>query len=246
MKQTYWHRGQVGLAVLLILVTMVTVGVSVATRSVSELKLSRQEQESTQALNAAEAGIEAALAGDLTAGSCSLSFPCTETVNGLDVHYYVEPLGEIQNVTILPGHTLDAEVNGSGSIMITWTRSGTACNDAALVIAKLTATSVTREAKDPCSSGFPGFDNSGIGSGAGVYTYTTSVAGVDWVRIKTARANTTLSVSGAGLVTQAYRVNSRAEMADGTTRVVEVTQLANQMPSIFDYALFSGDEIIKD
>jgi len=69
------QRGQVGLVVLLVTVVLLTVGVSVASRSVTELQLSRQEQESTRALNLAESGIENLLAQDLaTVGSSGTVF----------------------------------------------------------------------------------------------------------------------------------------------------------------------------
>jgi hypothetical protein len=53
-----------------------------------------------------------------------------------------------------------------------------------------------------------------------------------------------VSVSGS-LPVQNYIVKSNASLDDGTTRAVQVTQRVGSLPSIFDYALFSGDTIIK-
>jgi hypothetical protein len=53
------------------------------------------------------------------------------------------------------------------------------------------------------------------------------------------------SGGGGDLPTQVYEVKSSAQAADGTTRVVTANSLANSLPSIFDYVLFSGDTIVK-
>src|SRR4030067_2847347 len=52
------ERGQVGMTVLLIMVVMVTIAVAVASRSVTNLNLTRLEQESTRSLDLAESGID--------------------------------------------------------------------------------------------------------------------------------------------------------------------------------------------
>lgn len=62
MKKTV--RGQALLIILLVMAVGLTVGLSLSTRSASDLKVSGQTEDSTRAFSAAEAGIEAVLKGD--------------------------------------------------------------------------------------------------------------------------------------------------------------------------------------
>ncbi len=55
------ERGQILLIVVLTMIVALTVGLSIASRTVTELKLSKQNEESQRAFQAAEAGIEQAL-----------------------------------------------------------------------------------------------------------------------------------------------------------------------------------------
>lgn len=55
------QRGQILLIVVLTMIVALTVGLSIASRIVTELRLSRQNEESQQAFQAAEAGIEQTL-----------------------------------------------------------------------------------------------------------------------------------------------------------------------------------------
>ena len=55
------QRGQVALVVLLIMIVMLTLGVSVVQRSLFDVQLSQKEEESNRAFQAAETGVEAAL-----------------------------------------------------------------------------------------------------------------------------------------------------------------------------------------
>lgn len=55
------HRGQVLLIVVLTMVVALTVGLSIASRTITNLKFSKQSEESQRAFSAAEAGIEQAL-----------------------------------------------------------------------------------------------------------------------------------------------------------------------------------------
>ena len=59
------EAGQAGLIVMLVMVVLLTLGVSIATRSTQDVTQSRQEEETSRVFDAAEAGIEEALAGAL-------------------------------------------------------------------------------------------------------------------------------------------------------------------------------------
>ena len=70
-------RGQALLVVLLILGVVMTVGLAVVSRSVTEVSISTTAEESTRALEAAEAGVEKALAGVGNFASGTQSSPAT-------------------------------------------------------------------------------------------------------------------------------------------------------------------------
>lgn len=61
-------RGQALLIILLVMAVVLTVGLSVISRSVTDVRLSQQEEESARAFSVAEAGIEEALGRDLPVG----------------------------------------------------------------------------------------------------------------------------------------------------------------------------------
>jgi type II secretory pathway pseudopilin PulG len=65
MHNTRNQSGQVGIIIILIMVVLLTFGLSIASRSTREVALSQQEEESNRVFNAAEAGVERALATDL-------------------------------------------------------------------------------------------------------------------------------------------------------------------------------------
>lgn len=66
-------KGQALVAVLMALAILVTVGLSIASRSVTEVGVTTSQEESAKALEAAEAGLEKAVGGTITGGSGSLS-----------------------------------------------------------------------------------------------------------------------------------------------------------------------------
>lgn len=64
----YSQKGQVVLIILLILTVLLTVGLSVASRSVTDIKISQQSQESARALWVAQAGLEQAMKANVGTG----------------------------------------------------------------------------------------------------------------------------------------------------------------------------------
>lgn len=232
-----------GLTVLLIVVVLVTVGVSVASRSVSELKTTRLEEESTRSLNIAESGLEKILD---KVGTVYMPGPETsQTVGSQTFKYTIVSENVITNMTLTSGHALEVMLNNNGSVpnlIVTW--PSTCPNAAAIEITliKNDGTISNRYGYDPCSRG-----NNFTQDSDGNVNVTTTAADV-MARIKAFYATTTVSVSGdgAGLPSQVYIVSTNAPVgADNTTRAVQVKKIAGSLPSIFDYVLFSGTNIVK-
>lgn len=68
------HAGQALLIILLVMAVALTIGLSVIARSITDIAISKKEEEAAKAFSAAEAGIEQALIA-----TCS-SFPCNPAV----------------------------------------------------------------------------------------------------------------------------------------------------------------------
>lgn len=246
---TYKQNGQVGLIVLLIVVVMLTVGVSVASRSVSELKLSRQEQESTRALDLAESGIEAALNSSMIAGSYET------TVNNVKVNYKIDDEHGLTGVTVATGHTVEVALSNPGvndNFQVSWVAGANACSSAAVEVAIFKNDgSVSRSAfKPPGCGNYQNLADATI-DGSSYTTGDIGYSGSDdrFARVKilggTNGGSTTVNVTG-NLPAQVKKVTSTARLdQDGTTRTVVVRKLADSLPSIFDYVLFSGNTLCK-
>ena len=78
MKQLF-QQGQIGLIVILIMAVGLTIGLAVASQSLTDISITETEEQSLRAFNAAEAGIET---GDILEGFASAA----EAVGFIDAH----------------------------------------------------------------------------------------------------------------------------------------------------------------
>jgi Tfp pilus assembly protein PilX len=222
-------EGQAGLIVLLVMVVVTTVAVSVSSRSVSELRISRQEQESTRTLNLAESGIEEILQQDLS------TFSSTVNVAGTDIPYSITPQDTISNYELSQGHTLEIDVTGATALNLNWT------GDPSIVVVLIESNgTLTREVfkKNSSPAG-----NIGI---AQSLPYSYAFSGKVMARIKALYEPTLITVGRSGGTNPLYyKVTTTATLADGSTRAVSVNKFPGSLPSIFDYVLFSGTSLTK-
>lgn len=81
------QKGQALVILLLVMAVVLTIGLAVASRSVTDIRLSYQQEESTRAFSAAEAGIEAALLGEgsgsQTVGQASYTLTVEDYASGV-------------------------------------------------------------------------------------------------------------------------------------------------------------------
>jgi len=107
-------NGQALVAVLMALAVLVTVGLSVASRSVTEVGITTSQEESAKALEAAEAGLEKAVGGTITGGKETMSggsvFVVTPVPDPMPFKEYIIPYnieeGETASVD-MKGYTKD-------------------------------------------------------------------------------------------------------------------------------------------
>jgi len=252
------QSGQIGVIILLIMVVLLTIGISVSTQSSQDLFLSQQQVESTRVFNAAEAGIEQALSSEFDFegvtqtgeiadfGSTSVDVTYTiNKVNQLETRLF-ELVGVKIDVTgMVPGNTLD----------ILWSRD---TNCASGNVASLLVTSFI-DGPDGIRSNHAafagcdhsdGFTNASVVTENGYHRRVTYLLPDDtvFVRIVPVYADAHILVSGGNwtLPVQGYQIRSEAENTLGSEfRAVEVNRSLNSTPSFMDFTLFSGDGIIK-
>ena len=265
-RTTFFHSpnqhahesGQAGLIILLLTVAVLTVGISVASRTTTDVKLSRQEEESNRVFNAAESQIEDLLSQDLGAlpPASSAPAPPGETVA---TNYTIEEL-RVLETQLFEGGTAQVDVTGAtgaNPLIIRWSRENCAQDAASLLVMTFS--------RDPVSglitsrnNGYRICDRSdnftSVTSPATVAPYQAQVshpiqANDVFVRIKTLYNDTHVRVEGGGgwiLPVQYYKVRSVAQNESGNeTRAIEVNRTKPSAPSIFDFVIFSGESVTK-
>ncbi len=162
-----YQRGQVLLIVVLVMVTALTVGLSVAARTITNIRTSQEAENSEKAFSAAEAGIEQSLTNGVpVTGSFSnkSSYQTTvSTISGIEF-----PLNN--GVPVLKDDSLDLWLSTypaysnpwSGTLTLYWGETSNTCTPseatnsmAALEVIVMNGTKnnpqTTRYALDPCS-----------------------------------------------------------------------------------------------
>ncbi len=263
------QSGQVGIIIILIMVVMLTVGLSLATQSTKEVLLSTQEDESTRILNAAEAGVEEALATDLAAQS-GTTITGTVTVPGsnADVNYTIKKLSSLET-RVPEGGVVMVKLADPGTapavsgLTIDWAKDGDCAKKPATLIAEVFSFDSTKTPKTSVRHyAFPACDNGDSMAAPATMPVSTvsngytrqvvlSVGAKDTlVRIKPYYNDTYMRVNGAGgtLPTQSYLIQSTAvntQSATNQTRSVEVNRTLSAAPAVMDYVLFSGTSIVQ-
>lgn len=230
---------------------------SIASRSLSDTVLSRQEKESSTAFSLAETGIEQALS--LLVGNPDLSTEASLT----DLQYKIAQSATYQMyVKELDTAHLDmAGYNTANPLAISWTKKGDISEDlicgiegsggsaASIEVGAINGSTgaVSRSyfRASNCATFANGFAAS-LDGGAS-YRSTTSYsvpAGTTIIRLKPIYAGATIEVTGPGLPNQQYVINSKAVGGDAQ-KEIEVKRGLESAPSVFDYAVFAGGTIVK-
>lgn len=268
-------QGQILIIVLLVVVVILAVGLSVASRNITNLRTSTQTEQSQRAFTAAEGGVEDVLSRISTIPSGS---SLAIDVGGLTANVNVtsSPVYE-QKITTEEVGQVDLTALGGNQVQIEWASNnpqsgeapaeGPASIEVSLVYGSGVADyQVARwffAGANPPAYVLRG--NEVLGSNIANSTNScTSSKYVNCMLVDLSRAPsyilprilrikpfwlaTTARVSGDGfdLPPQQYEVKSTAATEIGVTRSVEVVRSAlPHLPAVFDYALFSEGDIIK-
>ena len=255
------QSGQILILVLLIVVVSLAVGLSVASRNLTNLRISTQTQESQRAFSAAEGGVEDVLSrlttlsqdgSKIAALTSSQGYtetfdvgdiPATVIVKGKNVYEATVPLGEVAQVNV--------DGYNTGAVTVEWPASPFVALEFTLVSLSGSTYTQTRSAYQSTGTPPSGHDSTNwttctFSTGTCSAPITVS-SGAKILRVKPFHDAVALKVSGVPyLPTQIYEINSVAKTALGITRRVQVTRTAlPALPAVFDYVLYSEGDIVK-
>jgi type II secretory pathway pseudopilin PulG len=251
------NSGQIALIVLLVMVVVLTIGLSLVSRTVSEVRISQDEEEALRAFSAAEAGIEYYLGqGSLTAGdnqSVSLN------QQGVSATVDIEEITDSYTVELDQGEIMTIIFNNtdSGSLELEWADDGKVGQDNPIASLDVTvyddSYNTTRYAFSGDASTASNEFTTILTDPAGKYLRTigsgtvTFVAADQIARIRVLENDTTVNVSAVGgsLPIQGYRLESRGTTEEDKTSLVAVEKTVPVLLPIFDYTLFSQGNISK-
>lgn len=288
------RSGQILVLVLLVVVVVLAVGLSVASRNLTNLKTSTQAEQSQRAFTAAEGGVENVLAklnsvanvisggpnangctsaGDGITANCTLPGKATDST--IDGSVTVKATKGYEKV-VEPGEVAQVNLDtyAGSNINIQWDKVGDPG------VSTLEFIFVCQGSSGDCmgdtmSNGYgqhrvisthnpPASQQLGVGTflacsdPGGDFDcsvspdFTIPASGnVKILRIKPYWNRTTIKVTPTGALAssfpvQTYEITSTATTDTGVSRKVEVRREAlPQLPAIFDYALYSGGDIVK-
>lgn len=261
--------GQILILVLLIVVVALAVGLSVASRNITNLRTATQTDQSQRAFTAAEGGVEKVLS-DLKsfADNPNITSGVSQTVPVGDgeLSAKVNVIGSrVYESTIELGNVAQIDLTGVGggsSIQIDWAKGSdetTGDGPASIEVAQFFGNPITQERGYIQGQGSRSGEAINPNSNPSDYSLACSPASgfakcvqigaktnAKILRIKPFWAKTTMSVSGANLPVQTYVISSSVSTQAGITRKVQVSRTAlPQLPAIFDYVLYSEGDIIK-
>jgi hypothetical protein len=260
-KNLSMRSGQIGLLLLVIMGVVVALVMSVASRSLSDTVLSRQERESSAAFSVAETGIEKAMSEIRSQSGEPISGQLTGLTDFVSGEYAVTSTSSY-GLFVKEGESAHLDLSTYvPTLTISWTRKAdsteniTTCTEgsqtapAAIEISAYTATSVIREYRNPasCNPGSNGFLTNTIDGGTEYRSRVAAYAvpaGTTSLRIKPIYSGATISVTGNGLTDQLYLIQSQAQGGDAK-KEIEVKRGLDAPPSIFDFAVFTAGTIIK-
>ncbi len=258
--EKYVRKGQVGLLLLVIMGVVVALVMSIASRSLSDTVLSRQERESSAAFSVAETGIEKAMNEIKTQGGSAEGGVLTGLTSFVSGEYSVAPT-TTYGLFVKEGETAHLDLSTYvPTLTISWTKKidgveniatcteGSQSAPAALEISAFAGDVITRSYYNPagCNPGSNGFATSSDGGSeyrSMIASYSVPV-GTTVLRIKPIYAGATVSVSGDGLNDQLYLIQSSATGGDAK-KAIEVKRGLDAPPSIFDFAVFTAGTIVK-
>lgn len=272
-KNMRLKSGQVLILVLLTVIVVLTIGLSVASRNITNLRTTTQTEQSQRAFTAAEGGIEDILANideisSLSNVTSEEGYTNKVTVGDLEATVNVKA-SSIYDGAVSLGDVLQVNlVYADGSIIATpnviqieWAKNinlgeidFAEDGPASIEVTQIYGSNQQERFYFEGITARSGENGAVAGTctaASGEFARCAQVAlqpNAKILRIKPFWANTTVQVAGAGfdLPVQWYDLTSTAQSEIGVTRSVNVRRSAlPRLPAIFDYVLFSETDLEK-
>ncbi len=274
-------QGQILILVLLAVVVVLAIGLSVASRNITNLRTSTQTEQSQRAFTAAEGGVEDVLSNleqigedialNTGASGCNIAgdtADCDVGVGGLDASVQVKS-SRVYQAAIQLGNVAQIDLSGFNGdhVKVEWAKEddefsvddgGSAAVEISLVYGASPYNierwyfpgTISGAARSETSGSNPSGTSSCVPSGFEhcVDVDVSSFQPPQVLRIRPFFTRTTVKVAGVDddLEPQTYDVSSTATTEIGVTRKVQVSRSAlPQVPAVFDYAIYSENDIIK-
>lgn len=258
--------GQALLIIVLVMVVALTVGLSVASRTITNLRNTRDQANSQKALSAAEAGIEQSIKSGVSIGLSTISNNTTysTTVSQVDGTLpfllnggNVVPKNDAIYVWVSRYEDKFSDASRwSGDLTIYWGNNSGDCNNAAIEISVISGSKaapvLTRYTSDPCGTptlerrGTNNFGNASVSntpiSGRRLYyKKTIPITNGLLVRVDPIYSSAFIGVSGSiALPLQGNIITSTGTSDNTTQRKITVFQSYPEVPAeFFPYILFS-------
>jgi len=246
-----YKGGYVLIIITLVMVTAITLALSAVSQSVTDIKISQEEEESARAFNLAEAGLEEALRG-LGEGE---SFNWTDDATGDSYTAHISSSGAdgfVSNSPVEQGDVIQSLINKAQSeLRIYWQSPALE-----IIILKNDSGDYDVERRVVYPNGGEDYlmpDGTGFYNDIDFdYYYDLDFRiddTVEFIRLRPLKADSYIGVEvvdGDNLPEQHYEITAVGETSSGVTRKIEMTRdISASLPSVFDYAVFSGNTIIK-
>ena len=267
------HResGQIALIVLLFIVVVLTIGISVATRSTLDVVITRQEQEGSRTFQAAESGLEEALSvGQFGDDEQSADFKDKFSELLSQGTYTIDPVQSGAGSFFLETPTAIAEggsvqipiASAVGDLEVYWHENDNCENDPAVLLVRVYAYNSATGSYSATNYGYkcvtstnPTWFTAGTNGASGYASKLTLTRGSQLpnvdniiVSIHPLYNDAKIKISGVALSESAvqWNVKSVAKNLDGNeTKAVQVVRTLPMYPSIFDYVMYSGTDLVK-
>lgn len=261
------QSGQVAVIILLLMVVLLTVGLSVASRTTQDLLTSKQTSDSARVFNAAETGVDEALSQlESSYETGQLETSGTLEINNAQVAYQIVSTDTLEaradegvslQVDLVNRQTTPNGLPAGGpTLRLEWSDTnmeGDCGIPASLLLTTYSMSGGTVISKTTPVQGCNRSDGFELpnATAAAPYRFRHDLAlqaGDLFVRIKPLYGNTQLKVTGSGITlpVQSYTVSAEARNNEGNeTKKIEVTRTLPTAPAIMDYALYSGTTLNK-
>lgn len=260
------REGQIALIAILVMVVMMTLGLSLYSRSTLDVSLSRQQDQSARTFQAAESGVEEALSQDFATIPTAGKTGSVSVSTDLSVNYKIVPQSTI-STRVEEGEGLQIDVTGVAAnqgVQLTWGKgascpaSGSAPSDTTpppllIRVYNKGGTSGAYSARNygisPCTYGandfpianstnVPGFSAISGSATLGYSTILTLQAFDVRVSIQPMNASTEIAVAGSGWTLPAQYHKITATAATNTTGAAKETKAVEVTRTIPQWPYF--------